>query len=68
MPAPGCEACPMRTRYDANPRSLLGRMWRWHAGWCPGFRQYLSTLPAHERTTLIARFGLERTRNGRGAA
>lgn len=66
MAAAGCATCPMRARYDDRPRSLLGRLWRWHAGWCPGFGRYLASLPADERAALITRCGLERTRNARG--
>jgi len=32
----GCETCFMRKHYEKNPRSLLGRIWRWHTGFCPG--------------------------------
>ncbi len=31
-----CEKCGFRAKYDRDPRSLLGRIWRWHANWCPG--------------------------------
>ena len=29
---PGCETCGFRAKHDKNPKSLLGRLWRWHAG------------------------------------
>lgn len=32
-----CENCNVRVIYDNDPGSLLGRIWRWHTGWCPGF-------------------------------
>jgi hypothetical protein len=44
-----CEDCKFRATYDRNPKSLLGRLWRWHAGWCPGFKSYLLSLPDAER-------------------
>lgn len=25
-----CTKCPMKTKYDKNPKSLIGRFWRWH--------------------------------------
>ena len=31
-----CENCNFRSKYDNNPKSLLGRIWHWHAKWCPG--------------------------------
>lgn len=44
-----CATCKLRARYDKNPRSLLGRFWRWHTRWCPGWKAYLAGLPAEER-------------------
>jgi len=35
-----CETCPMRKKAEANPRSLMARLWRWHTGWCPGWKAY----------------------------
>ena len=25
-----CENCKLRAQYDKNPKSLVGRFWRWH--------------------------------------
>jgi len=44
-----CEKCSFRARYDRHPRSLLGRLWKWHTGWCPGWKSYLRSLPEDER-------------------
>ncbi len=57
-----CARCRFRARYDQDPRSLLGRLWRWHAGWCPGFRAYLKSLPVEERQALADRYGLSKYR------
>ena len=54
----GCEDCAWRARYDRAPRSLLGRLWRWHARWCPGWKAYTASLPAEEREALAGRYGL----------
>jgi hypothetical protein len=35
-----CETCPMRQKAEANPRSLMSRLWRWHTTWCPGWKSY----------------------------
>ena len=35
-----CETCAMRQRAEANPKSLMARLWRWHTGWCPGWKAY----------------------------
>ena len=56
----GCEACAWRAKHDANPRSFLGRLWRWHAAWCPGWKQYITALPDDERRALAARYGMKK--------
>lgn len=53
-----CARCRFRARYDANPRSFLGRLWKWHTRWCPGWKHYLQTLSAQERMELIGRYDL----------
>jgi hypothetical protein len=40
----GCETCAMRKKAEANPKSLLSRIWRWHTGWCPGWKAYQAHL------------------------
>ncbi|OGL44757.1 MAG: hypothetical protein A2161_14655 [Candidatus Schekmanbacteria bacterium RBG_13_48_7] len=39
-----CAACTFRSRYDNNPKSILGRLWRWHINWCPGWKKYIRSL------------------------
>jgi hypothetical protein len=41
-----CADCPIRARAEANPRSLLARVWRWHITWCPGWKAYQKALTA----------------------
>ena len=55
-----CENCSMRARYDKNPRSLLGRLWRWHATWCPGWKSYMRSLPDQERERLAEQYGFKK--------
>lgn len=52
MAAASCEQCPFRARYDANPKSLLGRLWRWHINFCPGWKGYFTSLPKDEKAKL----------------
>ena len=40
----GCETCPMRKKAEENPRSFMARLWRWHTGWCPGWKEYQAHL------------------------
>jgi hypothetical protein len=55
-----CEKCGFRSRYDRNPQSILGRLWRWHASWCPGWKSYMRSLPAEERSRLAEKYDLKR--------
>ncbi len=56
----GCERCRFRARYDRAPQSLLGRLWRWHANWCPGWRRYMAALPPERRTELAKKYGMQK--------
>ena len=42
-----CEACAIRAKADARPKSIMARLWRWHTTWCPGWKSY----QAHLQTT-----------------
>ena len=53
-----CEKCKLRKKFDQNPRSLIGRLWRWHIGWCPGWKSYMRSLPEQERDEIKQRYGL----------
>ena len=57
---PNCENCGFRKKYDSNPKSLLGRIWHWHAGWCPGFKQYVFALSKKQRVKIAHRYKLKR--------
>lgn len=35
-----CETCGWRKHYERKPKSLLGRIWKWHTSWCPGWKAY----------------------------
>lgn len=53
-----CENCGFRVKYDNNPKSFLGWLWRWHATWCPGWKGYIKSLPDNERIELADRYNL----------
>lgn len=40
----GCETCGMRQKAEANPKSFLSRLWKWHTTWCPGWKEYQKSL------------------------
>lgn len=58
MSEPGCATCAWRAKYDERPRSFLGRLWRFHANFCPGWKAFLRSLPDDERRTFIDRYNL----------
>jgi hypothetical protein len=35
-----CEKCRLRRYAEKKPESLIGKIWRWHTGWCPGWKAY----------------------------
>jgi len=55
-----CEKCGFRAQYDNNSKSFLGRLWKWHINWCPGWKRYIISLPIDERTTLADKYGLNK--------
>ena len=61
-----CENCGLRKKYDANPKSILGRIWRWHANWCPGWKAYMRSLPDDERISLAEKYGLKKYMSDKG--
>jgi hypothetical protein len=45
---PRCADCALRKRAEATPESLLGRLWYWHIGWCPGWKTFQAYLAGRE--------------------
>jgi hypothetical protein len=58
MANPKCETCRWRARYDNNPKSFIGRLWRWHAAWCPGWKAYMQSLSDDARLRLADTYRL----------
>ena len=54
---PNCPQCSFRAKYDRNPKSFLGRIWKWHIKWCSGWKSYIISLPDEEREELLAKYG-----------
>jgi len=52
-----CGKCRFRAIYEKNPKSFLGRIWKWHIGWCPGWKSYLKSLSIEEREQLKKHYG-----------
>jgi hypothetical protein len=34
----------MRKRAEKKPNSIISKIWRWHTGWCPGWKAYQKEL------------------------
>ncbi len=39
-----CANCGLRKRAEQKPNSIIARLWRWHTGWCPGWKAYQEAL------------------------
>jgi hypothetical protein len=60
MSDPKCRECGWRAKYDQNPKSFLGRLWRWHANFCPGWKQFMASIPEEERAALREKYNLKK--------
>jgi len=60
-----CETCRFRATYDRNADSFLGKLWRWHIGWCPGWKRYMTSLPKEKRAELAETYDLEKYKQQR---
>ena len=58
--AHNCKTCNFRAKYDNKPESILGRLWKWHTGWCPGWRRYMKSLPDAERIVIADQYKMEK--------
>jgi hypothetical protein len=61
-----CENCNLRARYDKNPRSIIGRFWRWHINWCPGWKKYITSLSDEDRNRILRTYNIKKYQNGNG--
>ena len=52
----GCKNCKLRAKFNNNARSILGIIWRWHIGWCPGWKAHLKSLSDGERKQLTEQY------------
>lgn len=55
-----CVSCPLREKYEQNPTSLLGRFWRWHIDFCPGWREYFNSLPQSEKEQIRIQYNFNK--------
>lgn len=55
-----CADCTFRAKYDQNPASFLGKLWRWHASWCPGWKSYMHSLSNEQRIKIAEQYNLKK--------
>jgi len=51
-----CENCKLRAKYDKDPKSFMGRFWRWHINFCPGWKAYFTSLSDAEKDELRKKY------------
>jgi len=34
----------MREKAEKNPQAIMSKIWKWHTGWCPGWKAYQKEL------------------------
>ena len=55
-----CKNCSIRAKYDKNPKSLVGRFWRWHINFCPGWKGYMKSLNEEQKQILRDKYQLKK--------
>ena len=55
-----CPHCPLRAKYDKNPRSLVGRLWRWHINFCPGWKNYFTHQDDETKASLREKYNFQK--------
>ncbi|MFH1195510.1 MAG: hypothetical protein V1720_07335 [bacterium] len=55
-----CGNCKLRIKYDNKPKSFVGRFWRWHINFCPGWKKYFTSLPAGEKAIVADRYNFKK--------
>ncbi len=54
-----CENCKFRAHYDKKPNSLLGRFWRWHINFCPGWKGYFTSQSEEKKAELREKYNFK---------
>lgn len=57
-----CECCQIKAMYDAKPTSLVGRLWKWHINFCPGWKAYFMSLSKEEKDEIRIRYSFSKYR------
>jgi hypothetical protein len=54
-----CKNCKLRAKYDQKPKSLIGRFWRWHINFCPGWKGYMKSLDENRKEEIAVKYKLK---------
>lgn len=57
--AHNCENCSIRAKHDKNPKSFVGRFWRWHINFCPGWKGYMKSLDEEQSRLIRKKYNLK---------
>ncbi len=63
MAESNCDNCTFRAKYDNNPKSFLGKLWRWHASWCPGWKEHMNSKSDEERQKIAEQYNMKKYMN-----
>ncbi len=55
-----CANCKLRANYEKNPKSFMGRFWRWHINFCPGWKGYFTSLNEEEKQKLREKYNFQK--------
>lgn len=55
-----CENCKLRANYEKSPKSLMGRFWHWHIGFCPGWKAYFKSLDPETQQALREKYNIKK--------
>jgi hypothetical protein len=54
-----CDNCKLRKKYDKSPNSVVGKLWRWHINFCPGWKGYMKSLDSAEKEEIAAKYKID---------
>jgi hypothetical protein len=53
-----CNECKLRAKYDSQPKSFIGKFWRWHINWCPGWKGFMNSIDELDKKKLKEKYQL----------
>ena len=53
-----CDDCKLRKKHDEAPKSVVGKFWRWHINYCPGWKGYMKSLDETKKEEVVNKYQL----------